>query len=80
MRPLDDAEPRGLAREGWDSDADWDYGGPEFGCWSLPVPRRRREHGSHAKSDESIGLPRIGVVGEIQVDARHCHENRNVAL
>ena len=29
MRPLDDADPRELAREGWDSDADWDYKGPE---------------------------------------------------
>jgi hypothetical protein len=38
MRPLDDADPRELAREGWDSDADWDYRGPEPCCSSSPAP------------------------------------------
>jgi hypothetical protein len=29
LRSSDDADPRELAREGWDSDADWGFGGPE---------------------------------------------------
>jgi hypothetical protein len=32
LRPLDDADPRELAGEGWDSDADWGYVGPEPCC------------------------------------------------
>ena len=29
LRSFDDADPRELAGEGWDSDADWGFGGPE---------------------------------------------------
>ncbi len=32
LRSFDDADPRELAGEGWDSDADWGYGGPEPCC------------------------------------------------
>jgi hypothetical protein len=42
MRPLDGAHPRELAWEGWDSDADWDYGGPETCCPSPPAHREAR--------------------------------------
>ena len=31
IRSFDDADPRELAGEGWDSDADWGYGSPEPG-------------------------------------------------
>ena len=31
LRSFDDADPRELAGEGWDSDADWGYGNPEPG-------------------------------------------------
>ena len=31
LRSFDDADPRELAGEGWDSDADWGYGSPEPG-------------------------------------------------
>ena len=32
LRPLDDADPWELAGQGWDSDGDWGYGGPEPCC------------------------------------------------
>ena len=47
MRPLDDADPRELAREGWDSDADWDCGGPET--------ERERERAGEVRLYYSLG-------------------------
>jgi hypothetical protein len=32
LRSFDEADPRELAGEGWNSDADWGYGGPEPCC------------------------------------------------
>jgi hypothetical protein len=47
LRSFDDAEPR-VAGEGWDSDADWDYGGPEPCCADVDgragTKRRRRDN------------------------------------
>jgi len=47
LRSFDDADPRELAGEGWDSDADWGYGGPELCCADMDgragAKRNRRE-------------------------------------
>jgi hypothetical protein len=48
LRSFDDADPRELAGEGWDSDADWGYGGPEP-CFAdvdgrAGTKRRRRDN------------------------------------
>ena len=48
IRSFDDADPRELAGEGWDSDADWGYGSPEPGYADVDgragTKRRRRDN------------------------------------
>jgi len=48
LRSFDDADPRELAGEGWDSDADWGYGDPEPCCADVDgrakTTRRRRDN------------------------------------
>ncbi len=48
LRSFDDADPRELAGEGWDSDADWGYGCPEPCCADVDgragTKRRRRDN------------------------------------
>ncbi len=48
LRPFDDADPRELASEGWDSDADWGFGGFEpcdsgMGGRDMGTPRRQKD-------------------------------------
>ena len=44
LRPFDDAAPGELAGEGWDSDADWGFRGPESGRSSPSSPREEKGH------------------------------------
>ena len=51
LRSFDDADPRELAGEGWDSDADWGYVGPEPCCSGVAgrdkaKQRRRKDSAS----------------------------------
>ena len=61
MGPLDDADPRELAREGWDSGADWDCGGPETGCpsplapWEAPARKSRVARRTYRATQEKDG-------------------------
>ena len=54
MLPFDDADPRELVGEGWDSDADWGYGGPEP-CCSPPLAPLDGGLTSRTSSSSSVG-------------------------
>jgi hypothetical protein len=54
LRSFDDADPLDLAGEGWDSDADWGFGGPEPCCSDVDgrdkneKPRRQKDSAAAA--------------------------------
>jgi hypothetical protein len=55
LRSFDDADPRELAGEGWDSDADWGFGGPEP-C-GLDVDNRDKSKPRRQKDSTASAAP-----------------------